>query len=169
MLKSIHSGRTLRVAKSLARATAMGLDPEYASKGDVYDLAKLEGTIHRLTMTRGKAASIAKIKLKARKKFAKTREEHLARWASNYGGEGALDWKRDDNLIRRGKPNAPRPGSSKGKIGKTRVIGAKRVLNDLRFLISSLSELQRQHGKANFPALRNASKQIRIAATTKQN
>jgi len=168
MLKPVHSGRTLREAKSLALATAMGLDAEYASKADVDDLADLEGGIHRLGRVRKDAAKIARVKFAPRKQFTQTREEHLARWATNYGGEGRLNWKRDGNLVRRGKPNKPRPGSSKGKIGKTKVIGARRVLKDFRELIRSLQKLMREHGKADVSELQQAAKEIRTAVSTKR-
>ena len=168
MLKLVHSGRTLSEAKAILRATAMGLDPEYALKGDVDDLASIEGGIHRLAMTRGDARKVAKVKFTPRKEFARTREEHLARWATNYGGQGKIGWARDGNLVRKGPPNKPRPGSSKGKIGKTKVIGAKRVLKDFRELIRSLQKLMREHGKADVSELQQAAKEIRTAVSTKR-
>ena len=35
----------------------------------------------------------------------------------------------------------PRPGSSRGKIGKTKVIGARKAINDFEMLVSSLQRL----------------------------
>jgi len=56
----------------------------------------------------------------------------------------------------------PRPGSSRGKIGKTRVIGATKVLKDFDTLVNTLAKLQEQHGKGNNKAIRSAFKSIRI-------
>lgn len=163
MLKLVHSGRTLSEAKAILRATAMGLDPEYALKSDVDDLASIEGGIHRLAMTRGDARKVAKVKFTPRKEFARTREEHLARWATNYGGQGKIDWTRDGNLIRKGPPNKPRPGSSKGKIGKTQITGGKRVLKDFRFLVSTLQQLIRSGKSTDTKSLQSAYKSVRTA------
>jgi len=46
-----------------------------------------------------------------------------------------VDWTRDGNLVRRGKPNPSRPGSSKGKIGRSKVQGAREVLRDMDRLV----------------------------------
>jgi hypothetical protein len=167
MIKLVKSGRTITEAKAILRATAMGLDAEYASKKDVDDLGEIEGGIHRLLMTRGDAQKVARVKFTPRKQFAMTKEEHLARWATNYGGQGKIGWARDGNLVRRGPPNKPRPGSSKGKVGKTRVIGAKRVLKDFRFLVSTLKQLIAKGGTANTKELQKAYKSVRTAVTAK--
>ena len=167
MIKLVKSGRTMTEAKAILRATAMGLDAEYASKKDVDDLGAIEGGIHRLLMTRGDAQKVARVKFTPRKQFAMTKEEHLARWATNYGGQGKIGWARDGNLVRRGPPNKPRPGSSKGKIGKTRVIGAKRVLKDFRFLVSTLRQLIAKGGTGNTKELQKAYKSVRTAVTAK--
>ena len=167
MIKLVKSGRTLAEAKAILRATAMGLDPEYASRKDVDALGAIEGGVHRLLMTRGDAQKVARVKFTPRKQFAMTKEEHLARWATNYGGQGKIGWARDGNLVRRGPPNKPRAGSSKGKIGKTRVIGAQRVLKDFRFLIATLRELIAKGGKGNTKELQKAYKSVRTAVTAK--
>ena len=78
-----------------------------------------------------------------------------------------LNWSRDKNLIRRGRPNKPRPGSSRGKIGKTRVIGAKKVLKDFKSLIGTLQALIRKHGKGDAKGLQKAYKAVRTSVSVK--
>ena len=167
MIKLIKSGRTLAEAKAQVRATAMGLDPEYANKKDVKDLASIEGGLHRLAMTRGQAKNLAKVKFTPRKEFSQTKEEHLARWLTGYGGQGAIDWKRDGNLVRRGKPNKPRPGSSKGKIGKSRITGADRTLKDFNLLIRTLKKLMASGKGGDVKQLQKAYKSVRTSVTFK--
>jgi hypothetical protein len=167
MIKLIKSGRTLAEAKAIVRATSMGLDPEYANKKDVTDLASLEGGLYKLSMTRDDAAKLMKVKFTPRKGFAQTKEEHLARWASGYGGTGTINWIRDGNLIRRGPPNKSRPGSSKGKIGRTKVIGADKTLRDFRLLIRNLQRLVESGGGGDLKQLQAAYKSVRTNVSFK--
>jgi hypothetical protein len=169
MLKLIHSGRTLGEAKAIVRATAMGLDPEYLAEGDMRDLGKLEGGIHSIAANRGSARQLAKIKFQPRKTIAKTREEAIAAWLTSYSRGAPLNWKRDGNLVRRGRPNKPRPGSSKGKIGRTRVSGVKKTLNNLEGLIATLRDLKKVGGKGDIKALQKAYKSVRtqVSASVK--
>lgn len=167
MIKLIKSGRTLTEAKAMAKAVTVGLTDEYVSQTDKRELLSLEGTLNRLTRTRAQAVDLMKIRFGPRDVYPSTREETLAKWASGYKGKIPLSWKRDGNLIRRGPPNAPRPGSSKGKVGKTRVVGAQKTEKNLRELIRSLQKLMRDHGKADVGALQKAAKKIRVAASTK--
>ena len=46
-----------------------------------------------------------------------------------------------------------RPGSSAGKIGKTRIIGAKKVLKDFRRLTKTRQAFMRKYGKGDTKAL----------------
>ena len=87
--------------------------------------------------------------------------ERLATWLVNYGEGKPINWTRNGNLIRRGPPNRTRPGSSKGKIGKTVVRGADSALEDFRILIKTLQQLQTRHGKANMSGLKKAYKSLR--------
>ena len=167
MLKLIHSGRTLKEAKSLVQSVSVALNPEYAKESDLKDLQDLEGGLNRITMTRGQAKQVMKIKF-APRKMESNREETLAKFGTGYRGKIPLNWKRDGNLIRRGAPNKPRPGSSKGKIGRTRVIGAKKVLKDFKLLISTLQDMVRQHGKGDINALRKAYKSVRTQVNIKK-
>ena len=71
-----------------------------------------------------------------------------------------------NNLIRRGKPNKPRPGSSKGKIGIKKVIGAAKVLKSLSFSVRTLQDIMRLDPKADTKALQKAFKSVRTQVTT---
>jgi hypothetical protein len=57
--------------------------------------------------------------------------------------------------------NFYRKGSSKGKIGRTRVIGAKKVLKDFKLLTNTLQDLMRKHGRSDTKALQKAYKAVR--------
>ena len=57
---------------------------------------------------------------------------------------GPLDWTRDGNLIRRGPPNAPRPGSSQGKVGRTRFKGHTKTLSNLKKMLAALQRMVAQ-------------------------
>ena len=96
-----------------------------------------------------------------RKHILQNRNERLATWLVNYGEGKPINWTRNGNLIRRGPPNRTRPGSSKGKIGKTIVRGADSALKDFRILIKTLQQLQTRHGKANMSGLKKAYKSLR--------
>jgi len=168
MIKLIKSGRTLSEAKAMAKAVTVGLTDEYVSQTDKRNLLSLEGTLSRLTRTRSQAVDLMKIRFGPRDAYPSTREETLAKWASGYRGNIPLSWERDGNLIRRGRPNKPKPGSSKGKVGRTRVVGAKKAESNLRELITTLQKLMRKHGKADVGALRKATKEIRVDASTKR-
>jgi hypothetical protein len=165
MIKLVHSGRTLKEAKSMMKAVTVGLSSEYAKSGDLKDLASLEGGLYRIRQTRNDAQQLAKIRFGPRK-MNSTKAEHLSKWGTGYRGKIPLDWKRDGNLIRRGPPNKSRKGSSVGKIGRTRVIGAKKVLKDFRSLIKTLRGLQK-NGKGDVRDLQKAYRKVRVAASAK--
>ena len=166
MIKLVRSGRTFTEAKSLMKAASTGLDPEYTSTKDLKDLAKLEG-INHLLMTRKEAIKLMVLRFPPPRAYPSTRQESIAKFATGFRGRLPLNWKRDGNLIRRGKPNRPRPGSSRGKIGKTRVIGATKVLKDFDTLVNTLAKLQEQHGKHDYGAVKKAFRSIRtqVSAT----
>ena len=125
--------------------------------------------INHLLLTRAHAVELMELKLARRKSraYPSTRQEAIAKFATGFRGRLPLNWKRDGNLIRRGKPNRPRPGSSRGKIGKTRVIGATKVLKDFDTLVNTLAKLQEQHGKHDHGAVKKAFRSIRtqVSAT----
>ena len=64
-------------------------------------------------------------------------------------------------------PNQPKPGSSRGKIGKTRVRGVKTVLNDLQMMIKAIQELEAYDTKKRKSGnLNDYAKAIVMKATT---
>ena len=93
------------------------------------------------------------------------RAESLAKFASGYRGAVLLNWKRDGNLIRKGPPNKPQPGSSAGKIGKSSVVGASKTLKDFDKMVGVLLELRQKHGKRNDKTIRKAFKSIRTSVS----
>ncbi len=167
MIKLVKSGRTLMEARSMMRAASAGLDPEYTSAKDLKELAALEG-INHLLLTRPQAIRLMELKHAPKKPraYTSTRAEAIAKFATGYRGQLPLNWKRDGNLIRRGKPNKPKPGSSAGKIGKTVVVGASQTLKDFDRLVSTLLRMQQEHGKGNDKAIRKAFKSIRTTVAT---
>ena len=164
MIKLVQSGRTIAEAKALMKAASTGLDPEYTSAKDLKDLAKLEG-INHLLLTRKQATKLLDLRFPPPRAYSSTRAEAIAKCASGYRGQLPLNWKRDGNLIRRGPPNKPKPGSSAGKIGKTRVSGASKTLKDFDKMVGVLLELQQKHGKENHSAMKKAFKSIRTSVS----
>lgn len=81
--------------------------------------------------------------------------------------QNLIDFARDGNLIRKGRPNKPRPGSSKGKIGKTTVRGAASTLKDFRTLIRTLRKIMDAGKGGDHKQLQNAYKSVRKAVTFK--
>ena len=164
MIKLVQSGRTFTEAQALMKAASRGLDPEYTSAKDLKELGKLEG-INHLLMTRKQATKLMDLRFPPPRAYASTRAEAIAKFASGYRGPLPLNWKRDGNLIRRGPPNKPQPGSSAGKIGKTSVTGASKTLKDFDRLVKTLSDLQQKHGKKNHSAMKKAFKSIRTSVS----
>ena len=151
-IKLVNSGRSLKEIKSLAKAVDTAFGSEYVNAGSLSNLARLEGGLH--TLTRNKAINLKTFRFKQRSVAGLTRDELIARWVTGIQPlEGKMDWTRDGNLIRRGKKNKPRPGSSKGKVRKTSIKGEKKVLRNFENLIAGLAEIQRLHGKGNHKAL----------------
>ena len=171
MLKLIHSGRTLTEAKSLMYAVAEGLHPEYTASGDLKDLRDIEGGLHRISlMTRTDAKKLSYKRLFKPRKSEATVDETLAKFVTRWRGGIPLSWQRYGNLVRKGRPNKPKPGSSAGKISNTKVVGAKAVLKDFKLLIDTLNNLGKKHGHGNVGAMRKAYKGVRtsVNATIKR-
>jgi hypothetical protein len=81
-----------------------------------------------------------------------------------------ISWRRDGNLIRRGPPNRPKPGSSRGKIGQTKVRGVKKVLSDLSEMIKAIQELEAYDTKKRKSGnLNKFAKAVVMKATTNIN
>ena len=157
----------LRETKAMMKVASVALTKEYAKAGDLKTLQNLEGGLHRIGSTRMEAQSLLKVKF-APRKMVSSREETLAKFATGYRGGLPLSWSCDRNLIRKGRPNKPRPGSSRGKIGRTRVIGATKVLKDFKALIGTLQAMIRKHGKGDSKGLQKAYKAIRTSVSVKK-
>ena len=136
--------------KALFRLGAGALDDEYTSKSDTKDLLSVHAIldkIQRLAMTRDVAKQNAILKFQKRPKLAGPKEEVIADMVVPYNAVLPHDWSRYGNLIAKGsRVNKSRPGSSKGKIGKTKVIGFKKLLNDWKRLEKSLINLTGKKG-----------------------
>lgn len=159
-IKLALSGRSLREVKAFMKSATMGLHEEYTSEEDLRDLMSLEGGLASL---RSRAKKLAAIKFAPRKLLGgHSRAEFLSKFVT--GIRTPLSWKRDGNLIRKGKPNKPKPGSSRGKVGRTRVIGAKQVLRDFRKLLAELRKLELT-GKQQRRLLSQAAQSLKIAGS----
>ena len=166
MIKLIKSGRTLGETKAMMKAVTVGLHSDFSKLQDIKDLQALEGGLYRIRQTRKQRQGLLKVKF-APRKYEARKEEVLAKWATGYRGRLPLDWKRDKNLIRRGRPNKPRPNTARNVINTTRVIGAKKVLKDFRALTKTLQDLIRKHGNGNTKQLQKAYKAVRIKTSAK--
>lgn len=164
-IKSVKSGRTLAEAHSLARAAAVGLSDEYVDAKSKKNLMDLQGGLERITMTRGQAQQIMRVKFAPTQNRIQTRSEHLAQFLTGHKTTSRINWERDGNLIRKGPPNKPRPGSSKGVVGKTVVRGEDRVLKDLKRLHRELMKLEKAGKLKNRNALDAAAKAIKTQTT----
>ena len=154
-IKLVNSGRSLKEIKSLAKAVDTAFGSEYVNAGSLSNLARLEGGLH--TLTRNKAINLKTFRFKQRSVAGLTRDELIARWVTGIQPlEGKMDWTRDGNLIRIGRKNKPRPGSSKGKVRKTSIKGEKKVLKNFEAMIAGVAEIQKLHGKGNHKALKRA-------------
>ena len=165
VLRAYHAGRiSLTDLKMLSKVGSVGAFDEYMKKSDKTDLLSLEGGIHRLTMTRGDAKRMAEVKFKPRK-LPQNREDFLGSYYSGY--RKRINWTREDFMKRKKgrKPSKPRIGSSKGKIGKTNVIGAKKTLKDFELLVKSLQRLQNSGnvGRGDTKALQQKMRAIRTS------
>jgi hypothetical protein len=170
MLKLVHSGRSMGEAHALIKAVSVGLTPKYAKQRDIIDLLALEGSLYKITSTRAAHQNLWYLKMTARSNLESSKEEVLSKWVTGYRGKLPLNWKRDGNLIRRGPPNRARPGSSFGKVGKTRVRGVKKVLKDLRAMMKAIQELEAYDTKKRKSGdLNKWAKAIVMKATTNIN
>ena len=147
LIRLVKSGRTLLEAKALAKSATVAMRDDYASPKDVNVINSIEGGLHNLFMTRGDAQKIMRARFEPRKSIIATREEQAAKFMANLDVNRPLNWERDGNLVRRGPPNKPRPGSSKGKVGRTRFINHTRTLNNLKKMLLALQDLVRQGKK----------------------
>ena len=164
-IKLVKSGRTMAEAHSMAKALTVGLTDEYANVKDKNNLLKLQGGLERIRMTRGQARELAFNKFfRKPDKISFSREEHLANYLTGRNTQTPINWERDGNLIRRGPPHKPRPGSSKKIVRPTKIVGVDRTLKQLRKLFNTLQKLQRAGKLKNTKALDAAAGAIKTVA-----
>ena len=155
-----RSGRTLAEIKALTKGASVGLTSDYAQQRQVDDLDRLQTGLERLTMTRIDAKKLMYDKFfKKSSAVGVRREDRLASFFVT-GKAGGINWSRDGNLVRKGKPNNPRPGSSKTvPFGNTRIRGERKLLNDWKRLFKAWN----QFGKLEKDLMKN---QIKKAASS---
>ena len=141
---------------------------------DAQALVEIKQRIDRLTsltQTRGQAKGAALLKFKPQHRIG-NRDEHIAeflsqttgmvpysgRWLQRYGG---LINKTD-------RPRQPpRHGTFAPKVAQTKVIGARRVVKDLKALMDTLGRFILNHAKDK-TAMRGVQKQLGDAARSIQ-
>lgn len=160
-IKLVKSGRTVAEAKVIAKSATVGMREDYASAKDVNKILSIEGGLNSLLMTRGDARKIMAVKFAPRKDIIATREEHAAKFLARMNTQIPLNWARDGNLIRRGPPNKPKPGSSKGKVARTRFRGHTKTLNNLKKMLNALQGLIRQGDKFKKGDIRKIYKSVK--------
>ena len=170
-LRLYHSGMiSLSDLKARFRITTTVLDEEYSSEKDLQDtlgtMSRIE-KLERLTMTRNVAKQRAILKYNRRPKIIANREETIAKFATNYRGGLPHNFVRYGKLIAKNKRRAkPRPGSSAGKIGRTRFYGFNKFNKDFDRLERNLLLLMRNRGnpKGMSRALSKARDSIKVSA-----
>ena len=143
-IKLVKSGRSLAEIKALAKSATVAMRDNYANQKDVNVINSIEGGLHNLLMTRGDAVKIMKARFTPRRNIIATREEHAAKFMTRLNTGLSADWALDGNLSRRGAPNAPRPGSSQGKVGRTRFKGHTKTLGNLKKMLAALQRMVAQ-------------------------
>jgi len=156
-LKLMHSGRSLKEIKALQKSASVALDDEYAKGKQKQSLLSL--AVGWKSLTREGARDIMLVRFTPKSTLPATREEYMAQWVTTDAPIKPLNWKRDGNLVRQGRPNAPRPGSSAGKVAPTSIKGATKVLKDMQVLVRTLQGLVQKYGKGN---IKGIQKQFRI-------
>jgi len=162
LLKLMHSGRSLAESMALAKTVMFGLRPNVLTNPPEKEaLEKLEAGFHKLgMMRRAQAKDIVFNKFfKKRKDHMQSVEGSLANFALSRSGR--ISEERDGNLIRRGPPNKPRPGTFAGK-ASSRVIGAKQTLSNLKRMLKQINKIGMTSKDAKFlrQAYSGISKQV---------
>lgn len=140
LIRYLNAGYSLEDAKRKSIVVATASTNEYMAASDKSDLLSLEGGLHYLTQTRADSAAKIRTKFAPRKGFGR-REEAVSSLMTAWRIPTPLDYTRESALRGKNPPAPPRRGSSKGKIGKTRVIGARQTLLQLRNLFRALRKL----------------------------
>lgn len=147
LLKLIHSGINLSEANFLMRVVYVASFREYLTEKDYKKLLMI---LDKLENFGGLLETRKQRKKKVIQNY--TRSAGQTRIANLFGQNNAIanktlnskiDFKRIGLLRRRVLPyrQPPRPGSSLGKIGQTKVIGANKVNKDINKLATSLNKM----------------------------
>jgi len=149
LTRYIKGGYSLNEAKRKSIVVSATATNEYMNTRDRTDLLSLEGGLYKLLVTREAAKDIMKARFAPRTGTAR-REENIASLMTAFQLKPPLDYSREQAIEGKGKRAKPRIGSSKKiPIGKTDVIGAQRVLRDIRELFRNLQKLQKS-GRESF-------------------
>ncbi|OUU13861.1 MAG: hypothetical protein CBB97_25515 [Candidatus Endolissoclinum sp. TMED37] len=155
-----RSGRTLAEIKALTKGASVGLTNDYANQGQVDDLDRIQTGLERLTMTRIDARKLMFDKFFKKSSAVGMRQEDKLATFFVTGRAGGINWSRDGNLVRRGPPNKPQPGSSVNvPFGRTTIKGERKLLNDWRKLFRAWNKF----GKLEKNMMKN---QIKKAASS---
>jgi hypothetical protein len=163
-LKLAKSGRTMREINAIHKAGAVGLTDEYAPASGKKNIESLYAFIQRVRSTRiGWRDLTAKKMLRPIRSYPANREEALS--AFIVGSKTPMvDWNRDGNLIRKGRPNKSRSGSSLGKIG-TRISGDEALIKDLTKMFMAIQKLGKAGKRSAMKNVQKAAKSIRTSAS----
>ena len=163
-LKLAKSGRTMREIKAIHKAGAVGLTDEYAPPKGKKNIASLYGFLERVRATRISFQDLtAKKLLRPINSYPANREEALSAFIVG-AKKPMVNWKRDGNLIRKGRPNKSRSGSSSGKIG-TRISGDVALINDLTKMFMAIQKLGKVSRKSAMKNVQKVAKSIRTSAS----
>lgn len=147
LTRYLKGGYSLEDAKRKTIVVSATATNEYMNPRDRNDLLSLEGGLHRLLVTREASKDIMKARFTPRA-GTQRREENIASLMTAFRLKPPLDYSREPAIEGKGKRAKPRIGSSKRiPIGKTNVIGAQKVLRDIRDLFRALQKLQKSGNK----------------------
>jgi len=166
-IKLARSGRTMAEIKAIHKAGAVGLTDEYAPPKGKKNIASLYAFIQRVGSTRiGWRDLTAKKMLRPIGSYPANREESLSAFIVG-SKKPMVDWKRDGNLIRKGKPNKSISGSSSGKIGKTTISGDAALIKDLTKMFMAIQKLGKASKRGAMKNVQKVAKSIRTSASVK--
>lgn len=136
---------SLNDIKATFRIVAVVADDEYTSEGTARDVLGTRDRfkkLERLTQTRNAAIQEKILRFKTKPKLTNTRDEQIAKFATDYKAGIPINWDRYGILRKRTKRvNKPRPGSSKGKIAKPLYRGFKEFNRDFDRMEKELLKL----------------------------
>lgn len=173
-LRLYHSGAvSLADVKAKFRIVTTVADEEYSSPTDVNDVLETKTNLEKLeklTMTRDVARQRMILKLNQKPRVTSTREETVAKFATDYRGGLPHNFVRYGILRSKTKrKNPPRHGSSRGKIARGRYSGFKKFNKDFDALERSLLQLIKERGNANrfSKQLRSLRNSVKVSSTVR--